>query len=121
MEVGFAWLTGRNDGVVISYLSCPANEAKCSNRVSTVTGRNWVYTLGGKEVVKASLKKENGVKKIVIKSDDLASVAPALMLSCLERATDKYVSASTTTPMIISAVALALVRTAAMNNNEPPY
>lgn len=87
----------------------------------TVKSKSWIYSSGGKELIKATLKRENGKKKILINSDGLTSISPAVVLSALERATDRYVSSAATTPVIVSAALLALIRTAMMNDSEPQY
>lgn len=87
----------------------------------SVTGRTWVYTVNGKEVITGSLKREHGQKKIVLSGEHLNTLSPVVILSCLERAADKYASSASTGPMIISAVILALARTAMMNNSGPQY
>lgn len=83
----------------------------------TAMGRSWVYTLGGREVMKASISRVNGERKVFVTRFDTDVAGAAVLLSCLERCADRYVSASTTTPMIISAIGLALLRQATMNNN----
>lgn len=87
----------------------------------TVKGKSWIYSSGGKEVIKVSVKREGGKKKILINGDTLTSISPVVVLSALERATDRYVSSAATTPVIVSAALLALIRTAMMNDSEPQY
>lgn len=87
----------------------------------SVTGRTWVYTVNGKEVITGSLKREHGQKKIVLSGEHLNTLSPVVILSVLERDADKYASSASTGPMIISAVILALARTAMMNNSGPQY
>ena len=85
-----------------------------------ITGRKWTYTKDGKEVMKASMKRVDGKKTILVSNLDPQVATPVVLLSCLERGTDKYVSASTTAPLIITGVMLGIIR-AVVSSSQPDY
>lgn len=87
----------------------------------TVNGKTWVYTTGGKEVIRGWLLRENGKKKIVISSIGSLGASPVVVLSCLERAADRYVSSASTTPVIILAMTAAILQVATADNNQPEF
>ena len=86
-----------------------------------ITGRTWTYKKDSKEVMRASMKRVNGKKAIVVTSIDPQVATPAVMLSCLERGTDKYVSSSTTAPIIITGAMLAIIRVAVSSATPDGY
>lgn len=86
-----------------------------------ITGRKWTYKKDTKEVLLGSIKRVEGKKTIIVNILDPQIATPAVLLSCLERGTDKYVSAAQTGPMIFTGVLLAIIGVATSSNKDPDY